>query len=118
PVGETIVDVVFGVSLLGVSVEVACAGGSPVVNGAGDWTCSFLVPTIQLGTYWVFTATPAGLEFSNNTFTVTSASSAGAPASLFGAPILDLEILGVAGVSVAIGAAAVVLGRRGKAPPA
>jgi hypothetical protein len=70
-----------------------------------------------LGTYWVIAVTPAGLQFSTNTFSVTSPSSGG-PASVFGIPILDLEVLGGAVVLGSVGAAVVALRGRGKAPPA
>jgi hypothetical protein len=117
PIGESIGEVVFGVSLLGVSAEVSCGGGSPVVNATGGWSCTFPVPPIHLGTYWVIAVTPAGLQFSTNTFSVTSPSSGG-PASVFGIPILDLEVLGGAVVLGSVGAAVVALRGRGKAPRA
>lgn len=117
PVGGSISEVVFGVSLLGISVEVSCAGGSPTVNGTGGWSCTFPVPSIQLGTYWVIAVTAAGLQFSTNTFTVTPPPSTGGSGSVFGIPILDLGVLGVAAVLVAGGAAAVAARGRGKTPP-
>jgi hypothetical protein len=218
PAGETIGQVVFGVSLLGISVRIGCSGGNLGVDAFGDWSCSFSVPPIRPGTYSAIAVTTAGLQFSDNTFTVsgltitsspttgpvgtpvtvsgtgwipgdtvalgfgpvgtlgsilagtggatvnatgvftasvtippvgagtywalaydstqnskagpetianstntftvTAPPPTGGSARLFGVPVLDLELLGGAVGLVAIGAAAVVLGRRGKAPSA